>query len=58
MYSRMVIWIAAATGIASSAPRIPNSVEPNSTAISTISGSSCTARAWMRGWMMLFSICW
>ena len=52
-----VIWIAAATGIASSAPSTPNSVEPNRTEVSTIRGSSCTAFAWMRGWITLFSTC-
>ena len=52
------IWIAAATGIASSAPSTPNSVEPNSTETSTTNGCTWTARAWIRGWMMLFSTCW
>jgi hypothetical protein len=38
-------------GIASSAPSTPNSVLPNSTETSTTNGCTCTARAWMRGWM-------
>ena len=58
LYSMIAIWIAAATGIASSAPRSPNSVEPNSTEVSTMNGWTCTARAWIRGWITLFSICW
>ena len=37
------IWIAAAIGIASSAPRTPNSVEPNSTDVSTTNGCTWTA---------------
>ena len=57
-YSRIEIWIVAAAGIASSAPSTPNSVEPNSTAISTTIGCTSTVRAWMRGWMTVFSICW
>ena len=58
LYSTIEIWIAAATGIASSAPSTPNSVEPNSTEVSTTNGCTCTALAWIRGWMMLFSTCW
>ena len=57
-YSRIEIWIAAATGIASSAPSTPNSVLPNSTETSTTNGCTATARAWMRGWMTVFSTCW
>ena len=56
--SRIVIWIAAATGIASSAPSTPNSVLPNSTETSTTNGCTATARAWMRGWITVFSTCW
>ena len=44
--------------MATSAPITPNSVEPNSTEVSTTNGCTCTARAWMRGWMTLFSSCW
>ena len=38
LYSMIEIWIAAATGIASSAPSMPNSVEPNSTEVRTTNG--------------------
>ena len=58
LYSMIEIWIAAATGIASSAPRMPNSVEPKSTEVRTTNGATWTALAWIRGWMTLFSTCW
>ena len=58
LYSRIAIWIAAATGIASSAPMMPNSVAPNNTEVRTMNGWTCTACAWIRGWITLFSICW
>ncbi len=58
LYSMIEIWIAAATGMASSAPSTPNSVEPKSTEVSTTNGATCTALAWIRGWMTLFSTCW
>ena len=50
--------IEAATGIATSAPRTPSSVEPNRTATSTMNGCTFTARFWICGWMKLFSSCW
>ena len=39
LYSMIEIWIAAATGIASSAPRMPKSVEPKSTEVRTTNGA-------------------
>ena len=57
-YSRTAIWIEAATGTATSAPRIPSSVPPNSTATITRNGLMSTARFWICGWIRLFSTCW
>ena len=57
-YSRTAIWIVAATGTATIAPRTPSSVPPNSTATMTRNGLICTARFWICGWTRLFSTCW
>ena len=54
----MAIWIEAATGTATSAPRMPSSVAPNSTDTITRNGLICTARFWIWGWIRLFSTCW
>ena len=48
----------AAIGIATSAPSTPSSVEPKSTATSTMNGCTLTARFWICGWISVFSICW
>jgi hypothetical protein len=40
----MTIWIAAATGIATSAPRTPSSEEPTRIEMITSSGETLTAR--------------
>ena len=53
-YSRMPIWIVAATGMAKRAPAIPNKVLPKRTATRTMKGWTFAARLWMRGWMTVF----
>ena len=57
-HSRAAIWIEAATGMATRAPRTPRSVAPKSTETITTNGWTCTVRAWICGWMNVFSTCW